>query len=164
MDEGFSMKLEMWATRWGVPEVAIEDLRKILGLAKLELIDNDVNKSEAAIMNLIRIEASKKNCRLWRNNVGATYTKDGNFIRYGLANESGKMNGYIKSADLIGIKPIKIRNCMVGMTIGQFVSREIKASDWKYTGTDRERAQLRWIEVITGMGGDACFATNEGTL
>jgi hypothetical protein len=53
---------------------------------------------------------------------------------------------------------------MVGMTIGQFVSREIKGSDWKFTGNERETAQLRWIELITGMGGDACFATDEGTL
>lgn len=158
------MKLEMWAVKWGIPNEAIEDLRKSLGLAKLDIIDNEIQKSEAALMNLIRIEASKKDCRLWRNNVGATYTPDGNFIRYGLANESGKMNGYIKSADLIGVRPVKIRPAMVGMTIGQFVSREIKASDWVYTGTDRERAQLRWIEVITGMGGDACFANREGTL
>lgn len=158
------MKLEIWATKWGVPQVAIDDLRKTFGLAKLDVIDNEIQKSEAALMNLIRVEASKKNCRLWRNNVGATHTPEGNFIRYGLANESGKMNGYIKSADLIGIRPVKIRPTMVGMTIGQFVSREVKSSDWKYTGTDRERAQLRWIEVITGMGGDACFATTEGTL
>lgn len=158
------MKLEMWATRWGIPEVALEDLRRTLGLAQLEVVDNEIQKSEAALMNLIRIEASKKNLRLWRNNVGAAYMPDGSFLRYGLANESGKMNGYIKSADLIGIRPVKIRAPMVGMTIGQFVSREVKSSDWKYTGTDRERAQLRWIEVITGMGGDACFANHEGTL
>jgi hypothetical protein len=158
------MKLEIWATKWGIPKVAIEDLRKTFGLAKLDLVDCGIQKSEAALLNLIRIEASKKDCRLWRNNVGATYTPDGNFIRYGLANESGKMNGYIKSADLIGIKPVKIRSAMVGMTIGQFVSREIKSIDWKYSGTDRERAQLRWIEVISGMGGDACFANCEGTL
>lgn len=158
------MKLEMWATRWGIPEVAIEDLKKTLGLAQLDVVENDIQKSEAAIKTLIRIEASKKNLRLWVNNVGATHTPNGSFVRYGLANESGKMNTFIKSADLIGIRPVKIRQAMVGMTIGQFVSREVKASDWKYTGTDHERAQLRWIEVITGMGGDACFANHEGTL
>lgn len=158
------MKLDAWAIRWGIPQVAIEDLRKTLGLAKLEVIETDVNKSEACVSNLIRIEASKKNCRLWRNNVGALQSVEGNWVRFGLANESKNMNGYIKSGDLIGIKPIKIRECMVGMTIGQFISREVKESNWKYSGTDRERAQLRWIEVITGMGGDACFATSEGTL
>jgi hypothetical protein len=91
-------------------------------------------------------------------------TEDGRWIRYGLANESGKMNNFIKSADLIGIRPIKIRETMVGMIIGQFVSREIKHSNWVYSGTEREIAQMRWVELITGLGGDACFATGEGTL
>jgi hypothetical protein len=158
------MKLDMWASRWGVSEIALDDLRKTFGLAQLEVVENDIQKSEAALVNLIRIEASKKGLRVWRNNVGAAQMPDGSFLRYGLANESGKMNTYIKSADLIGIRPVKIRSPMVGMTIGQFVSREVKASDWKYKGTDRERAQLRWIEVINGMGGDACFANQEGTL
>lgn len=158
------MKLDMWASKWGVSDIALDDLRRTLGLAQLESVQTDVQKSEAALTNLIRLEASKKGLRIWRNNVGAVQMPNGNFIRYGLANESGKMNTFIKSADLIGIRPVKIRSPMVGMTIGQFVSREVKASDWKYTGTDRERAQLRWIEVITGMGGDACFANSEGTL
>jgi len=74
------------------------------------------------------------------------------------------MNDFIKSADLIGIRPIKIRETMVGMVIGQFVSREIKHSGWKYRGTPHEIAQMRWIELITSQGGDACFATGEGTL
>jgi len=159
------MKLEQWAVKWGIPEKAIEDLKKSFGMATLDLIKTDnIQKSEAAVMTLVRLEASKKSCRLWRNNVGATYNEKGDFIRYGLANESGKMNNFIKSADLIGIRPVKIRDAMVGQTIGQFVSREIKATDWKFKATDRELAQLRWIEVITGLGGDACFATDEGTL
>ena len=159
------MKLEAWARRWGIPDLAIEDLRKLFGMATLDVIQPDkIQKSEAAVLSLVRIEASKKGLKVFRNNVGATYTPKGDFIRYGLANESGKMNSFIKSADLIGIRPVKIRDHMVGMTIGQFVSREIKGSDWKFTGNERETAQLRWIELITGMGGDACFATDEGTL
>lgn len=158
------MKLDAWAIRWGIPKEAIDDLRKQFGVAVLDVITDEVNKSEAAIMNLVRIEASKKACRLWRNNVGATYTRDGDFLRYGLANESGKMNSFIKSADLIGIRPVKIRDSMIGMTIGQFISREIKGSDWRYKATDREIAQMRWIELVTSLGGDACFATEEGTI
>lgn len=158
------MKLTTWASKWGIPDVAIEDLKKSLGVGMLEVINCESGKSEAAVTSLVRLEASKKNCRLWRNNVGATYTRNGDFVRYGLANESGKMNDFIKSADLIGIRPIKIRDTMVGMIIGQFVSREIKHSNWTYRGTDDEIAQMRWIELITSLGGDACFATGEGTL
>ena len=157
------MKLEIWASKWGISEKAMDDLRKTLGMAQLTVI-HDVNKSEASVLNLIRLEASKKGYRLWRNNVGALQNDQGQWVRYGLGNESGKMNSFIKSSDLIGIKPVKIRETMVGMTIGQFVSREIKGNDWIYKGTEREQAQLRWIELITGLGGDACFATNEGTL
>jgi hypothetical protein len=90
--------------------------------------------------------------------------QDGAFLRYGLANESSSLNKQIKSADLIGIRPIKITQSMIGFTFGQFISREIKASTWKFAGSDRERAQLRWAELILSYGGDACFANGEGTL
>jgi len=158
------MKLTAWASKWGIPEVAIEDLKKSLGANMLEVINCEEGKSEAAVTSIVRLEASKKGCRLWKNNVGALQSIDGRWIRFGLANESGKMNDFIKSADLIGIRPIKIRETMVGMVIGQFVSREIKHSGWKYRGTPHEIAQMRWIELITSQGGDACFATGEGTL
>lgn len=156
------MKLDTWAIRWGIPKEAIEDLRKSFGLAQLELVVDA--QCETDVSNLIRYEASKKGCRLWRNNVGALQNKDGGWVRYGLANESKNMNGYIKSSDLIGIKPIKIQETMVGMTIGQFLCREVKKRNWSYKGDERESAQLRWIELINGLGGDACFATNEGTI
>lgn len=120
--------------------------------------------NEATTQNIVRLEASRKGCRLWRNNVGATYTKDGSFIRYGLANDSANVNREIKSADLIGIRPVLITPAMVGVTIGQFISREVKASNWRYTGNDRERAQLAWAELILSLGGDACFVVGEGTL
>jgi hypothetical protein len=119
---------------------------------------------EAGILSEVRLEASEKGCRLWRNNVGATYTDKGHFIRYGLANDSAQLNAVLKSADLIGIRPIVITPAHVGKIIGQFVSREIKQSNWRYTGTDREKAQLSWAELIISLGGDACFATGKGTL
>lgn len=102
--------------------------------------------------------------RLWRNNVGGTYTEEGSFLRYGLANDSKQMNDAIKSHDLIGIRPVLIEQHHVGKIIGQFVSREVKAAGWKYRGTKREEAQLRWAELIASLGGDACFANGEGTL
>lgn len=120
--------------------------------------------SEAGIQSAVRLEASNAGYRLWRNNVGATYTPKGDFIRYGLANDSAMLNAQIKSADLIGIKPVLITQEMVGMIIGQFLSREIKSADWKYSGTPREQAQLAWAELILALGGDACFATGVGTL
>ena len=120
--------------------------------------------SESGISSDIRLEASQCGCRLWRNNVGATYTPTGQFIRFGLANDSAQLNKAIKSADLIGIRPILITQAHVGLLIGQFISREVKHPGWKYTGNERERAQLAWAELINSLGGDACFATSRGTL
>ena len=120
--------------------------------------------SESGVLSDIRLEASQCGCRLWRNNVGATYTKRGDFLRYGLANDSEALNKAVKSADLIGIKPVFITPAHVGTIIGQFISREVKHPAWSYTGNERERAQLAWAEIINELGGNACFATGRGTL
>lgn len=157
------MTLDRWAEKWNVPKEAIKDLREAWGDRSNP--DTDFpGYSEAGVLSRVRLEASQKGYRLWRNNVGATYTDKGHFLRYGLANDSSKMNRQIKSADLIGIRPVIIRPDMVGWTIGQFVSREIKTPGWRYKATDREQAQLRWAELIMSLGGDAAFAVGEGTL
>lgn len=124
--------------------------------------------SESAVINLVKLEASRKGLRLWRNNVGAMHDpQSGTFVRFGLANESPAMNKQIKSGDLIGIRPVT-PVCEVcgyeGKPIGQFVSREVKNSAWTYRGTEREQAQFNWMNLINAMGGDAAFATSEGTL
>lgn len=119
---------------------------------------------ESDVTALLKLEASRKGLRLWRNNVGAATDANGNFFRYGLANETAAMNREVKSGDLIGIRPVLVTPGMVGATLGVFVSREAKRPGWRYAGTPREIAQLAWIELVTGLGGDAAFATGEGTL
>jgi hypothetical protein len=120
--------------------------------------------SEAASTAIVRLEAARLGILLWRNNVGAGVLQDGSFIRWGLANDSTQMNRQIKSADLIGIRPLLITPAHVGHTIGQFVSRECKRPGWKWCGNERELAQLEWAKLVNGAGGDAAFATGEGTL
>ena len=120
--------------------------------------------SETDVQAIIRLEATRKGLRLWRNNVGAFQTPDGSYVRFGLANDSPRLNSIFKSSDLIGIRPIRITRDMVGMVIGQFVAREIKPEGWIYKGTDREKAQKAFIDLIKQLGGDAAFATGEGTL
>lgn len=157
------MILYNWAKRHNIPLHAIRELEIALGV-----IDNPgipaTGLSEAAVQQNLRLEGARSGVRLFRNNVGGTYDDEGNFIRYGLANDSEKMNKTIKSGDLIGIRPIIITEHMVGSTIGQFVSREAKKGGWRFSNTEREQAQLNWINLIISLGGDACFASGPGTL
>ena len=157
------MNLNQWAIKWGISFNALEDLRREFGMVNTDPTLKD-GESEAAVQNRIRLEASKKGLRLWRNNVGATYTDDGSFIRYGLVNDSKQMNEQLKSSDLIGIRPVMITPRHVNHVMGQFIAREIKPESWHYTATKREQAQLKFLELITSMGGDAAFANREGTL
>ena len=155
--------LHTWAARWNIPPAALIDLRNRL-IADISVPMDPATTSETAVQSTVRLEASRRGCLLFRNNVGAGLMDTGSFVRFGLANDSAQLNARLKSADLIGIRPIVVTPCMVGRTVGVFLSREIKAAGWKYRGTEREQAQLRWAELILSMGGDAAFAVGEGTI
>lgn len=154
--------LHEWAAQWGISLAALTDLRTRMGAGDAPPLMTGT--SEAAVLSQVRLEASRKGLRLWRNNVGGMYDENNRFVRFGLANESVQMNSVVKSGDLIGIRPVLICPQHVGRTIGQFVSRECKAGGWRYTGQGREPAQMSWAGIITTMGGDAAFTTGEGSL
>jgi hypothetical protein len=153
-----------WAIRHGVSHVALAELRQLMGVDKSTDVASDTGKSEAAVQTAVRLEASRVGARLWRQNVGACKDDTGRMIRYGLCNDSAALNKRIKSSDLVGIRPVIITPDMVGHTIGQFIAREIKKPSWHYTGTDREKAQLAFGELVISLGGDFAFANSEGTL
>lgn len=158
------MNLEQWAIKWGVSYEAIQDLREQFGAINTDPVTPVRGNSEAAVQNEIRLEASKAGLRLWRNNVGAIKDERGVPVRYGLCNDNAQLNASLKSSDLIGIRPVLIQPHHVGTVIGQFVAREVKAPTWRYTATTREMAQLRFLELVTSLGGDACFANSVGTI
>lgn len=159
------MNLNEWAIKWGIPFEAVEDLRREFGTINTDQITGEDLKPEAVVQNVIRLEASQKGARLWRNNTGVAMDENGDrTVRYGLCNDSKKINKVLKSSDLIGIRPVLITSDHVGQTIGQFVAREAKPEGWIYTGTDREKAQLKFLELVASLGGDATFANQEGTL
>lgn len=157
------MNLIQWAIKWGVPIAAVGDLRREFGLVSTDP-QHQAGESEGAVQTRIRLEATRKGCRVWRNNVGGTYTEEGSFLRYGLANDSKQMNDLVKSSDLIGLRPLLITQNHVGQIVGQFIAREVKAADWSYSGTKREEAQLNFLNLVASLGGDAAFANSEGTL
>jgi len=158
--------LHAWAQKWAIPFECLRDLQQTLGTYTPPLAPDapGAGKTEAWSQSVVRLEASRKGIHLWRNNVGVLEDRTGRPVRYGLANDSKSLNEAIKSGDLIGIRPLVITPQHVGHTLGQFVSREMKAPGWQYAGTDREQAQLRWANLVNSLGGNACFATGEGTL
>lgn len=157
------MNLDAWAAQWGVPAAAVADLRRRMGSVRTDPAPC-AGESEAAIQVRVRLEASRVGARLWRNNVGAGMLDDGSFIRWGLVNDSSQMNSRLKSSDLIGLRPVVVTPQMVGRRLGVFVAREVKHGSWKYSGTERERAQLRFLELVASLGGDAAFVIGEGSL
>ena len=163
------MNINQWAIKHGVSHAALHELRVMFGTVSTEPNPTS-GESEAAIQTRIRLEATRKGARIWRNNVGVTPYECPNCfeksqpVRYGLCNDSKQMNTVIKSADLVGIRPVVITQAMIGSTIGQFVAREVKAGEWQYSGSPREVAQLKFLELVISLGGDAAFANSEGTL
>lgn len=84
---------------------------------------------ESNIQQLIRLEASKLGCTLWRNNSGMLPDARGIPVRYGLCNGS---------SDLIGIYQ------------GRFVAIEVKQPKKKPT-----EAQINFIYFVRNKGGIA---------
>jgi len=160
------MNLHQWAARWNIPLECLRDLQTTLGTytPPLDPAGPAAGKSEAWVQSVVRLEASQKGVKLFRNNVGALKDERGRLVRYGLGNDSSAMNEVLKSADLVGFRPVVILPQHVGHTLAQFVSREVKAPGWQYTGAGREPAQLAWANLVNANGGDASFVSGEGSL
>lgn len=158
------MILTEWAIKWGVSADALEDLKNQVGLQKDKDTKEKKPYTESVVQAKVRAKACQLDMRLWRNNVGAASDSNGNFFRYGLCNDSKLLARTIKSSDLIGIRKVKIEPHMVGSYIGQFVAREVKRTGWRYTGTEREEAQLKFISFVLSMGGDAAFISDPDDL
>ena len=146
------MILKQWVERWGVPAPAVYELMQMMGMNPSSPGSPGTIKSEIGIQQQVRLEASKCGIRLWRNNTGVAINPVGQPVRYGLGNDSRQMNSVIKSSDLIGITIIG------GM--GVFTAYEVKKPGWKFTGTPRETAQLKYIQLVISMGGIAKFITS----
>ena len=152
-------KLYEWQMKHNITHTAMHELRVVFNIDP-PITLNDIG-SEAAVQNAVRLEAAEKGVRLFRNNVGALLDNRGVPVRYGLANDSAALNSKLKSADLIGWRPVEVSP---GKIIAQFVSRECKFPGWQYKATDREVAQLAWAKLVNASGGDAQFCTGVGTF
>ena len=155
------MTLVEWAAKWGVSIDALRDL----AASTIYSPPTQDDGSESRQQSLVRLEAAqKRNVYLFRNNVGACTTDTGSFLRYGLANDTAAMNTAVKSADLIGFRSRLITQADVGQVIAQFVSREVKRANWRWSDSPENQAQLKWAALINTHGGDAAIVTGPGSL
>lgn len=121
--------------------------------------------AESSVQAEIRLLASQRGWRLWRNNCGVLPDRNGRPVRFGLANDSPQLNRHIASADLIGIMPVVVTQEMVGRTLGVFTSIECKHPDWRPTpGDERYQAQCRWRDLVLSLGGYAVITNRSDTL
>ena len=114
--------------------------------------------SEAAVQASVRLRAAQVGVALWRNNSGAYQDDSGRMIRYGLGNDSAKINEHWKSSDLIGILPNEVKQEHVGQVWGRFMAVECKKPGWRQPGNDREIAQGAFIQNVRALGGIGLFA------
>lgn len=98
--------------------------------------------AETTLMQRIRLEAGgRPGTRLFRNNVGLFFTKQGIPIRCGL---------FKGSSDQIGWRTVTITPDMVGRQVAVFVSLEVKGLRGVV-----EPDQAHWIERVRAAGGIA---------
>jgi hypothetical protein len=153
-------QLTEWAKRWGVPPEALSELWRM----SLD-VEHGETTPEAKVQSSVRLEAAQKGYFLYRNNRGAGTLTNGSHVRWGLCNESKKVGDEWKSADLIGWRPYF---CYTGARgwhqVAQFVSVEVKAGAWRFSGTREEIAQSKWAALVNAHGGFATLVNSTGKL
>lgn len=97
--------------------------------------------SEQSIQQRIRLACSAGPVRLFRNNTGTLYDRQGRPVTFGLAKGS---------ADLIGWTTRTITADMVGQTVAVFASLEVKTPTGRVSPEQRQ-----WLEAVQAAGGIA---------
>ncbi len=121
---------------------------------------------ENPVQTRIRLEAATAGLQLFRNNVGACTDETGRLIRYGLGNDSEKINKVLKSPDLVGWQSIVITPDMIGKRVAVVASLEVKRSDWNPAKKldPHELAQQAWHDLVNAAGGKSGFATGPADI
>jgi len=111
----------------------------------------------------VRLRAAAWGVKLMRNNSGVLPDVTGRPVRFGLGNESKRINEKLKSGDYVGWTPVTITPEMVGKTIAVFTNIEVKAKGFKqrehYVEKSREFAQNKFNKLVLSTNGCAGFAS-----
>lgn len=126
--------------------------------------------SESANQNRIRRVLHDRGDRLFRNNRGVLPDRNGNPVRFGLANTSQTGGEQLKSGDLIGWETRLVTPDMVGTHVAVFKSIEVKPDGWKPPGVGPVKdargkltayghflGQKAWADLVNDEGGIAGF-------
>lgn len=168
------MSMQNWVARWWgqmPPQMQQEFLQVIQphNFVKPEHSE----KSESAVQADIRLAASRDyRAPLWRNNNGAAQMVNPKrpqdpprHVRFGLGNDSERVNKSWKSSDLIGITPVQVTAAHVGQVLGVFTAVEVKMPGWHLTpGDGRAQAQNNFMTAVHTFGGFAGFAQSVDDL
>lgn len=154
------MTFDEWATRWSLPSQALDELARV----QWETTAPASDASEAAVQANVRLKAATMGGHLWRNQNGAARTDAGSYVRFGLANDSPRLNAVLKSHDLVGWRKRLIRPEDVGQIIGQFWSVEVKPPNWRPASDRRYPGQSRWAALVERNGGLTQFVTDADQL
>jgi hypothetical protein len=100
--------------------------------------------SEQQTQQQIRLALSRGDTRLWRNNTGTLYDRQGRPVQFGLCKGS---------SDLIGFRTVTVTPDMVGQRLAVFAAVEVKSSTGRPTAE-----QQAFIDTVAGMGGLAGVA------
>lgn len=103
--------------------------------------------TESEVQKRVRLRYSETGHVLFRNNVGKLQDPRGRWVTFGL---------HVGSSDLIGWRSVVITPEMVGRTIAQFVSVEVKAK----RGQVRTE-QAHWLATVAKAGGIAVVERGE---
>ena len=125
-----------------------------------------MSRSESVVQQHTRLEFARIG-PMWRNNSGACTDQTGRLVRYGLGNDSAKINSEIKSSDLIGITPVAafVPSLNRWQTLGVFTALEVKAEGWTMRpGDERATAQAKFHDIVRAAGGYAGFVTDPSQI
>tara|TARA_R100000541_G_scaffold8848_1_gene16457 strand:+ start:844 stop:1365 length:522 start_codon:yes stop_codon:yes gene_type:complete len=159
-----------WARRH--PQAAYE-LQAIQLAGVMPPAKGEEGHSEDWAQAQVRMAVARAGGLAWRNNVGANKTKEVHVcpacafrfevtrppLRWGLCNDSAKLNKVMKSSDLIGGRPIVITPSDVGRTILQFFAIEMKKPGWSWSGDSHEQAQAAYGSLVMQKHGFFAFST-----
>lgn len=154
--------LTEWAHKHGVTGAALRELIEIIYPDVNSLIpDPESYENESQVQAQIRLEAPKHGAWLGRNNRGAMMNDKGRLVRFGLANDSDKIDKVFKTGDLVGGTQRMVMPEHIGQIWDIYTNVEVKEPGWRFTpGDKRAVAQLACINYHRKRGGIAGFCTS----